>query len=53
MLYEVITMIDGPLAGLHSRAVIVIDEAGKVIHSEQVDDIVHEPNYAAAIEALK
>jgi len=48
-----VKMIDGPLAGLHSRAVIVIDEAGKVIHSEQVDDIVHEPNYAAAIEALK
>lgn len=44
---------DGPLQSLHSRAVIVLDEKGKVLHSEQVNEIVDEPNYAAAITALK
>lgn len=44
---------DGPMAGLLARAVIVIDEAGKVLYTELVDDIVHEPNYKAAIVALK
>jgi len=44
---------DGPLAGLLSRAVIVLDENGKVIYTEQVSDIGHEPNYSAALNALK
>ena len=44
---------DGPLAGLFSRAVVVIDESGKVVYSEQVPDIVKEPDYEAAINALK
>ena len=43
---------DGPLAPLHSRAVVVVDPAGKVIHTEQVSEIVDEPNYKAALEAL-
>lgn len=43
---------DGPLAGLCSRAVIVLDENNKVIYTEQVGDIVDEPNYDAAIKAL-
>lgn len=43
---------DGPLAGLHSRAVIVVDEQGKVIYTEQVPEIVDEPNYAEALKAL-
>ena len=42
----------GPLNGLHSRAVVVIDESGKVVHTEQVDDIVNEPNYDSAMAAL-
>ena len=46
-------MTDGPLAGLCSRAVIVLDEQGKVLYTEQVPDIVDEPNYGAAIQALK
>ena len=46
-------MIDGPLAGLFSRAVGVIDEKGIVIYSEQVPDIVQEPDYGAAVRALK
>jgi thiol peroxidase len=46
-------MIDGPLAGLHSRAVIVADENGKVIYTEQVPEVTEEPNYEAALQALK
>jgi thiol peroxidase len=43
---------NGPLANLHSRAVIVLDTNGKVIHTEQVPDIVDEPNYEAAINVI-
>ena len=43
---------NGPLANLHSRAVIVLDTNGKVIHTEQVPDIVDEPNYEAALNAI-
>ena len=45
-------IVDGPLANLHSRAVIVLDESGKVIYTEQAPEIVDEPNYKAALEAL-
>jgi thiol peroxidase len=41
------------MAGLLARAVIVIDVNGKIVYTELVDDIVHEPNYDAALEALK
>ncbi|MEA1786309.1 thiol peroxidase [Arenibacter sp. GZD96] len=43
---------DGPLEGLHSRAVVVLDANGTVVYSEQVPEIVDEPNYKAALEAL-
>jgi len=43
---------DGPLAALLSRAVVVVDEAGKVIYTEQVPEIVDEPNYEKALAAL-
>lgn len=43
---------DGPLEGLLSRSVVVIDEQGKVIYTEQVAETVNEPNYDAAIAAL-
>ena len=46
-------IVDGPMAGLLARAVIVIDVNGKIVYTELVDDIVHEPNYDAALEALK
>jgi thiol peroxidase len=46
-------IVDGPLAGLHSRVVIVADEKGKVIYNQQVPEIVDEPNYQAAIDKLK
>jgi len=45
-------MTNGPLAGLCSRAVIVLDEKNKILYTEQVSDIVNEPNYAAALKAL-
>lgn len=48
-----LVMLDGPLAGLLSRAVIVLDEQGKVLYAEQVPEIVQEPDYAKALEALK
>ncbi|MHA6698095.1 thiol peroxidase [Chryseobacterium sp. A301] len=44
---------DGPMRGLLSRAVVVTDENGKVLYTEQVPEITTEPNYEAAIEALK
>ncbi|MEN1785667.1 MAG: thiol peroxidase [Bacteroidota bacterium] len=47
-----LSFVDGPLQGLHSRAVVVLDTSGKVIHTEQVNEIVDEPNYKAALEAL-
>ncbi|WP_022668071.1 thiol peroxidase [Desulfospira joergensenii] len=43
---------DGPLAGLTARAVIVLDENDQVIHAQMVDDISHEPDYDAALQAL-
>ncbi|MET6990781.1 thiol peroxidase [Sediminicola arcticus] len=43
---------NGPLQSLHSRAVVVIDENGQVVYNEQVPEIVDEPNYGAALEAL-
>lgn len=45
-------IVDGPLAGLHSRVLIVVDENGKVIYTEQVGEIVNEPNYEAALAVL-
>lgn len=45
-------IVDGPLAGLHSRVVIVADENGKVLHAEQVAEIANEPNYEAALAVL-
>jgi len=47
-----VTMTDGPLKGLLSRAVVVIDPSGKVVYTEQVPEIGQEPDYAAALAAL-
>jgi thiol peroxidase len=43
---------DGPLEGLLSRSVVVLDENGKVIHNEQVAETANEPNYEAALAVL-
>lgn len=48
-----LTIIDGPLKGLLSRAVIVLDEEGKIIYKEQVKEIGEEPNYDAVLSILK
>jgi thiol peroxidase len=47
-----LTMTTGALAGFHSRAVIVLDENGKVMYNEQVPEIANEPNYLAALKTL-
>lgn len=47
-----LTMVDGPLAGLLARAVIIIDENRNVIYSDLVEEITHEPNYDGAFYVL-
>ena len=47
-----VTIADGPLAGLLSRSVVVINEAGEVIYNEQVAETADEPNYALTLSAL-
>ena len=42
---------DGPMAGLLSRAIVVIDEHDKVVYTEQVPEIAQEPDYAKALAA--
>ena len=48
-----VAILDTTLKGLTTRAVIVVDENNKVIHSELVAEITEEPNYEAALSALK
>lgn len=48
-----VTIVDGPLAGLLARAVIVINETGKVIYEQLVIEITQEPDYAAALKMLR
>jgi len=47
-----LTLTDGPLAGLHSRVVVVVNEEGNVVYTEQVADIKDEPDYDNALAAL-
>jgi thiol peroxidase len=47
-----VQIIEGPLAGMFSRAVVVLDENNTVVHREQIEDLSSEPNYAAAYLAL-
>lgn len=48
-----VAITSGPLAGLTARAVVVLDANNKVLHSELVSEIKNEPDYAAALAALK
>jgi thioredoxin-dependent peroxiredoxin len=48
-----VRIIDGPLAGLLARAVVVLDEKDNVLYTEQVPEIAQEPDYAKALAALK
>ncbi len=47
-----IDIIDGPLAGLYARSVVVIDEAGKVVYTQLVPETTTEPDYDKALGAL-
>lgn len=47
-----VELADGPLAGLLARAVVVLDEEGKVLYNELVPEITQEPNYEGALAAL-
>ena len=46
-------MLEGPLHHLASRAIVIVDENGTVVYTEQVPDIVQEPNYDAALASLQ
>jgi thiol peroxidase len=48
-----VTLVDGPLAGVTARAVVVIDEHDKVTYTELVPEIAQEPSYEKALAALK
>ncbi|MFK8257303.1 thiol peroxidase [Erwinia sp. AnSW2-5] len=48
-----VAIVDGPLAGLTARAVVVLDEKDNVIYSQLVNEITTEPDYDAALAALK
>lgn len=47
-----VMIVDGPMKGLLSRAVIVTDENNQVIYTEQVPEITQEPDYEKALDAL-
>jgi len=47
-----IRMVEGPLAGLLARAVVVLDEKGKVIYSKLVSELKNEPDYQSVLEVL-
>jgi thiol peroxidase len=47
-----VTMTDGPLAGLLSRAVVILDQKGEVIYTQQVPEITEEPDYKSALAAV-
>lgn len=47
-----VTITTGPIAGLLSRAIVILNPEGKVVYTEQVPEITQEPNYDAALAAL-
>lgn len=47
-----VSITSGPIAGLFSRAIVVVDPAGKVTYTEQVGEVANEPDYAKALAAL-
>jgi thiol peroxidase len=48
-----VLLIDGPLAGLTARAVVVLDASDKVVHQQLVPEIAQEPDYDAALAAAQ
>lgn len=47
-----VQIVDGPLAGMFARAVVVLDENNTVVHQEQIEDMSKEPDYKAAYKAV-
>ena len=47
-----VTIATGPLTGLLSRSIVIIDTDGKIIYTEQVPEIAQEPDYEAALKVL-
>ena len=47
-----VEIVDGPLAGMFCRAVVVVDENNTIVHTQQLKDIATEPDYEAAFRAL-
>ena len=47
-----VKIMDGPLAGMFSPAVVVLDENNTVVHREHIEDMAAQPDYAAAFRAL-
>jgi thiol peroxidase len=48
-----VLLVDGPMAGLCARSVVVLDESNKVIHAQLVPETVNEPDYESALAALR
>lgn len=48
-----VKIVDTILAGLAARAIVILDEANKVIYTELVDDVAEEPDYDSALEMIK
>ncbi len=46
-------MLDSPLKGLSARAIFVVDRSGEVVYKEMVNEVTAEPDYEAALEAIK
>ena len=47
-----VDIIDGAMAGLYARGIVILDENGKVTYTQLVPEITHEPDYDAALAAL-
>jgi len=47
-----VEIIDGSMAGLYARSIVIVDENGKVIYTQLVPEITQEPDYDAALSAL-
>ena len=48
-----VTLVDGPMRGLLARAVVALDENGTVVHTELVSELTNEPDYDAAVHAIR
>lgn len=48
-----VALADGPLTGLLARAVIILDEQGKIVYTQLVPEITEEPDYEKALESIK